>query len=1117
VIFATLQGDWRNWLGTVATRLETPLPTLPRGTVTFLFTDIEGSVSIWDQKPEAMKTAVARHQTILRQAIETNGGVVFKIIGDAFQAAFELASQGLAAAVAAQRHILSAEWGETGPLRVRMGLHTGPAELVEEDGDTSFDYAISHTLNRAARVMAAGHGGQVLLSQETANLVWRDLPLGVSLKDLGEHRLKGLTHMEHLFQVHALDLPQDFPPLITEAKRHAAMPLLSTKLFMPPVRSELVPRPRLIAQLNAGIRRKLILVSAPAGFGKTTLLSTWLTECQCPVAWVSLDDGDNDPVRFLSYIIAALQTISPGVGEDAQTLLRSPQRPPAESVLTLLINEICSVSGTVDGASHPCILALDDYHMIDAPAVHSAVAFLLDNLPPHLHLVIATRADPPLLLSRWRSRGQLLEIREAHLRFAPDEAAAFLNKVMGLALTATDIAAMHTRTEGWIAALQLAALSLKGRDTENLASFVSSFTGSHHYIVDYLVEEVLSRQTHAVLSFLLRTSILETLSGPLCDALTDGTDGQAMLETMEQSNMFLVPLDDDRHWYRYHHLFADALQSRLPKTYPETVPELHRRAAEWYEHNGFVAQALHHALAVADKDRAVRLVEQNGRTMFIGGEITTLANWLKSLGEVIHEHPLLGIYQAWTLTLTAQTAGVEKLLEELEGQIHDCRSDDPAETRNMLGEIYIIRGLVTFFEGDVLRASQLCQQALDCISEENVALRSIAAHVLGQTRGYTGDLVGAYEANAEAARLARMSGNMLAAIAAMSSLADKLIEQGRLHQAAQTHDEALELVTRSDGVQLPAAGRVYACLSKVLYHWNDLEGVTRCAQRAIELCQLGGNVEFLTVGYVMLARARQAQGNSDGAQEALQEAERLAQGHNLPATTISWMGAFRVRLWLAQGNLEKAARWALQRGLQSDDPLPYVREAEYLTFVRVLLAQEKNDTALTLSERLLRAAEAGGRTARVMELLVLRALALQAKGDIVQAVAALGQALSMAQPEGFRRVFLDEGQPMAALLRQAQLQRTTPHKAFVSELLSEMAGFPETRLPLTQPLLDPLSERELEVLRLVATGLSNREIADELFLATGTVKKHLSNIFGKLNAQNRTECVARARELHLLA
>jgi LuxR family maltose regulon positive regulatory protein len=1088
----------------------------PRGTVTFLFTDIEGSTPLWEQNPQATKAAIAQHNAILRQSIEANGGVVFKIIGDAFQAAFELATQGLSAALAAQRGLLDAEWGETGPLRVRMGLHTGPAEWVGDEGDASIDYAISHTLNRAARVMAAGHGGQILLSQEAADLVRRDLPPGVSLKDLGDHRLKGLIQRERLFQVLAIDLPQDFPALTTEAGSSTAPPLLSTKLSTPRIRPELVPRARLTTMLNAGIQCRLILVSAPAGFGKTTLLSTWLAECQCPVAWVSLDTGDNDPVRFLSYVIAALQSISPEIGEGAQMLLYSPQAPPLESVLAVLINELCSHEKQTDASSRPCLLVLDDYHVIDAPAVHGAVAFLLENLPSQLRLVIATRADPPLLLSRWRSRGQLLEIRVAELRFALEEAATFLNTMMGLGLSTDDIAAMLTRTEGWIAALQLAALSMRGREKDSLAHFVNSFTGSHHYIVDYLVEEVLDRQPQAMLSFLLHTSILESLSGPLCDALLDRTDGQAMLEAMEQANMFLLPLDDDRQWYRYHHLFADALQNRLLQTYPETIAELHRRAAAWYERNGYAAQALNHALAAADRDRAVRIVEQNGRAMFMRGEIATLANWLESLGEVAREHPWLGIYRAWTLTLTAQMAGVEKLLEEIEDHIHDCGPDDPAEAQNMLGEICIIRGLITYFGGDALRAAQFCQQALESISEDNLGLRCIAAHVLAETREYTGDLTGAYQANAEAARLAKMSGLTMAAVAAMSSLADILIEQGKLFQAAEIHEEALTLVTRSNGMQLPAAGRVYACLSKVLYHWNDLEGVTRYAQHAIELCQLGGIAEYLTIGYIMLARSRLAQGDLDGAQEAINEAEHLAQNRNLPSTTTSWLEIFRVRLWLAQGHLEKAVHWAGQRELQRDDHLAYTALPEYLALVRVLLAKQEYDSALTLSERLLRAAEAGGRTARVMELLVLQALAHQAQDDMPRAMAVLDRVLSLAQPEGFTRIFLDEGKPMAALLRQAQLQPGAPHEAFVTRLLSELAEPSEPRRDPTQSLIEPLSERELEVLRLVAIGLSNREIADELVLATGTVKKHLSNIFGKLEAHNRTECVARARELQLL-
>jgi LuxR family maltose regulon positive regulatory protein len=896
-----------------------------------------------------------------------------------------------------------------------------------------------------------------------------------------------------------------------------AIPLLKTKLYVPPVRprERVVSRPRLIERLDDGMHsgRKLTLISAPAGYGKTTLVSTWLSGRKCPTAWLSLDAGDNDPVRFLRYVIAALQTIAPGVGEATQGLFQSPQLPPPESILTVLTNELCSLPDQV-------ALVLDDYHLIGAADIHRAVSFVLEHLPSPsgVHLVILTRADPPLPLSRLRARSQLAEFRAGDLRFTTEEAAAFLNQVMGLGLPAGDVAAMEASTEGWIVGLQLAAIAMQSRlsaqDRQGIHSFVAAFTGGHHYIVDYLVDEVLDRQPDEVRSFLLQTSLLERLSGPLCNALTGRVDGQAMLRALEQANLFVVPLDDERRWYRYHHLFAEVLRSHLQEMHPDRLPELYRRAAGWCEQNELVSEALDYALAAGDQDLAARLVESSARSMLMRGELVTLGNWLKALGEVIGERPWLGVHRAWMLILTGRVEGVERLLQEVEDHIVDHPLRDPIERQDMLGEIATVRGLVTYLRGDALRSARLCRQALESLREDNGVVRGLAAYALSEASRHSGDLDGALQANAQAVRLARASGNTLLAVTALTSRADVMIEQGRLHQAAEACNEALQLATLANGTRLPAAGRAYVNLGKVLYEWNDLEAVARYAQLGIDLCRQGGLAEFLTAGHVMLARARQAQGDLDGAQEAVREAERLMRRHSLPAGTTSSVAACRVRLWLAQGNLEMAARWTQQSGLTVDDEVSYIREGEHLALLRVFLARDEPDAALTLSDRLLRAAEAAGRRGRVMVFLALQALAWQAKGDVPRALAALERALSLAQPEGYVRTFLDEGAPMAMLLRQAGSRGIAPD--YVARLLSAMAETSGMTRPAAQPLVEPLSERELEVLRLLAAGKSNQGIADELVLATGTVKRHLNNIYGKLSVRSRTECVARARELRLV-
>jgi LuxR family maltose regulon positive regulatory protein len=883
--------------------------------------------------------------------------------------------------------------------------------------------------------------------------------------------------------------------------------LVRTKLYAPPVRASLVARPRLVERLIAGFcsGRRLTLLSAPAGSGKTTLASTWLSRCGCPAAWLSLDAADNDPTRFLHYLIAALQDVAPGVGETARLLLQSPQPPAREPVLALLVNQLCALP-------NPAILVLDDYHLISAAVIHQAVAYLLDHLPAQVHLAILTRTDPLLPLSRLRARGQLTEIRAADLRFTDDEASAFLNDLMALGLSVDDVAKLVARTEGWIAGLQLAALSMEGRD--DVQGFISAFSGSHRYIVDYLVDEVLDRQPDAEREFLLCTSILERMNGALCDALLGHTNGQATLAALEAANLFLVPLDDERRWYRYHHLFAQVLRSCLQEMHPDRLPELHHCAAEWYERNGSTADAFHHALAAGDKDRAARLVERAGRPTMMRGELITVRNWLEALDEEGYGSPWLDITRAWMLVMTADMEGVEPLLQQVEVRIADAPPLDPVERQDMLGEVATVRGLMAYFQGDVPRAIQLGRQALEKLPEGSRVVRGIAAHVVGEAYHHSGDLAQASHANAEAARLAKASESVFLAVSATSSQADAQIEQGRLRQGFEIYQEAMQLATLPDGTSLPAAARIYSGLARVFYEWNDLAAATHAVERSIELARCGGIVERLAMDHVTLARVRQAQGDLDDAWEAMREAERLAREHSLPAGAISLVKAFPARLWLVQGDLAPALHWAEEAGITIDDPVPFLREPEYLTLLRVLLAQGEQDAALTFSGRMLRLAEAAGRTGRAIELLTFHALAYHGQDEILQALDALERALSLAQPEGYVRIFLDQGPPMAELLRHAGSRGVMP--TYVSRLLSEFGTLPSDAPTRKQPLIEPLSERELEVLRLLATGRSNNEIAAALVIATGTVKRHLNNIFGKLNVQNRTQCVARARELRLI-
>jgi LuxR family maltose regulon positive regulatory protein len=890
-----------------------------------------------------------------------------------------------------------------------------------------------------------------------------------------------------------------------------ATPLLTTKLYIHPVRPELVPRPRLAERLNAGLHRKLTLVSAPAGFGKTTLISEWLQQVDRPFTWISLDDGDNDLSRFLAYLAAALQRINSSWGQTVQELLCSPQPPAPTAMVAALINKI-----TASGS--PFVLILDDYQLISAPPVHDALAFLLDNMPPPMRLVILSRADPPLPLARLRARGELTEIRADDLRFTMDEAVVFLNEVMDLDLTRQQIAVLESRTEGWVAGLQLAGLSLQGLQHGDVASFIEAFAGSHRYVMDYLVEEVFSRQPPDVQRFLLQTSILDRLCGSLCDALTGHANGQEMLERLEQLNLFTVPLDHHRRWYRYHHLFADLLRERLRQTQPERGPELHRRASEWYEYKALTAEAFRHALAAEETERAARLAEESAGEMIRRGEMATLLRWLGALpDEVVRSRPRMSIDYAWGLLLTGQVSAVEPRLRDAERILAQWETSQPAASEEpgiceLHWNVRIIRLFVARFEGDSLRTIELAQQALEQLDEEHTFGRGLLYFNLGAALREVGDVPSAVEAYSQAAALCQVAENTVAAMIATFYLARLYMVQGRLHHAAGNCQEALrstEQRAASDIRRSPAWGMVYLAMADVLYEWNELAAAEQHVRAALALGEPGGYLDLLINGYTLLARIRQACGDIQGAHEAIHKLEQAVQQGNLHRTIVEKMAAYRAWFWLMEGNLGAAVCWAKTIEPSPDDRLDTPREFQWITLVRVLLAQGRPDEAGPLLEQLLHTAEAEGRMGKAIEILVLQALARQACGDTAGALATLKRALVLGEPEGYVRSFVDESTPMATLLRRALSQGIAPH--YVSRLL---AAFEEPAV--AQPLVELLTPRELEVLRLIAAGLRNQEIADQLIISVATVKRHITNIYGKLGVSHRTQAVARAQELDLV-
>jgi LuxR family transcriptional regulator, maltose regulon positive regulatory protein len=902
--------------------------------------------------------------------------------------------------------------------------------------------------------------------------------------------------------------------------------LLDTKLYAPRRPKSLVSRPHLTDRVQRGIHSKLTLVSAPAGFGKSTLLAEWLGDAPADgsgIAWLSLDPGDNDPIAFWTHVIAALRTVAPTVGAKALTLLESPDRS-IEAVLAPLLNEL-------NALPHDLVLALDDYHSIDSPEIQVGMAFLLEHLPAQVHLVIATRADPALPLARLRARGELIEVRAVDLRFTPDEASAFLNEVMGLGLTAQDVVVLEGRTEGWIAAIQLAGLSMQGRD--DIAGFIARFAGDDRYIVDYLVEEVLQRQPEQVRTFLLETSILSRLNGPLSDAVTGQDGGKAMLEALERQNLLLVPLDDRREWYRYHHLFADVLQAHLRDERPGHVAELHRRATEWYEQDGERAEAIRHAMAGKDFARAADLVELAMPATSRDRQEATLRRWLEALpDELIRDRPILSNGYAGSILVRGETEGVEARLRDAERWLDSAAEAtrevdgsgsaivvDEAAFRELPNRVAIHRAGQARLLGDVAGTIAHARRALDLAGEDDDLGRGAALTLLGLAYWTNADLEAATGLYADAMPRFEKAGYRSDAIGLALALADMRIAQGRLHDAMRTYERGLELAAGQGANVLRGAADMHVGISEILRERDDLAGAVRHLQEATALGEENGLPQNPYRSRVAAARIRQAEGDPEAALELLAEAGRLYATDFSP--DVRPVDALKARVWIAQGKLSEAMGWARESGVSAGDDVSYVREFEQITLARLILAQGVRDRsvdrigeAIDLLERLLAAADDGGRTGSVIEVLVVQALARRARNDVPGALASLERAVALAEPEGYVRVVADEGPTMAALLRLAAQQRDA--SGYLRRLLAATVT-PAARAHVDQPLIEPLSERELEVLRLLESELDGPDIARELSVSLATVRTHTRNVYAKLGVNNRRAAVRRAAELGLLS
>ncbi len=914
----------------------------------------------------------------------------------------------------------------------------------------------------------------------------------------------------------------------TKALQNAPVtgPLLETKLFAPTRRDGVVVRSRLTVQLDRGAQGKLTLISAPVGFGKTTLLADWLAAAPAAhrsVAWLSLDPGDHQPATFWAYVMAALRTAAPGIGGDAGRLLDAPQ-PSIEAVLTVLLNELSALPGDL-------VLVLDDYHAIDGHDIQEGMELLLERMPPQLHVVITTRADPALPLARFRARGELVEIRAADLRFTPDEATAYLNGAMGLALTAHDVAALEARTEGWIAALQLAALSIQGRP--DAGSFIHAFAGDDRYIVDYLVEEVLLRQPEPVRRFLLETSILVRLTGPLCDAVTGQDGGRWMLEALDRGNLFLVPLDDRRRWYRYHHLFADVLRARLLDEQPGTVPELHGRASAWCEDNGERVEAIHHALAADDVERSADLIELEAGAMQRTRREIILRGWLDTLPDTVFEfRPVLAMIHVGARMSSGDLHGLEARLAvaerwapaALDPVAYAAAVDagmivrDAVALRRLPSAVALHRSGLALLRGDLAATISEARMAMALSHEDEPLERGGAAGLLGLAHWTRGDLGQALEAWSDALTSLEHAGHLSDVLGGSIARADIQVALGTLGDARRTYERGLRLALPPGQPPLRGAADMHVGLSGLDLEWNDIPAAEARLEAGAELGESLGLPQNAYRRRVVMAGVRVARGDLDGALGLLDEAERCYVGDFFPE--VRPIAAIRARVWIAQGRFADALAFAHERGLASDDELSYVHEFEHVTLARALLARPRPGTAvdtieapLPFLDRLLEAAEAGGRTRSVIEILVLLAIGLDTRGDRPAAVESLERAIVLAAPEGFVRVFADDSQAVTPLLDVIARRRILPEAVRV--LLAAMGSGPVPRRA-DQRLLEPLSDRELEVLRLLASDLDGPDIARELVVSLNTMRSHTKSIYAKLGVSTRRSAVTRAADLGLL-
>ena len=905
-------------------------------------------------------------------------------------------------------------------------------------------------------------------------------------------------------------------------------PVLVSKLQVLPVPSSVISRQRLVDRLDESIHCKITLIAAQAGFGKTTLLSDWIHQRDIPVSWFSVESSDSDPLQFLTYMITALQDIDENIGRTALDLFKSPELPPLPSILTALVN-------SMNGVSEDFILVLDDYHLADAKPINTIMTFLLDHLPPRMHIILSTRSDPLLPLSRLRSQNQVLEIRATDLSFTREEIVQFIHKNLSTDLTQDDIRLLETKTEGWITGLQLAVLSLQGR--EDAAQFIKQFKGDNRYIADYLMEEVLAGQPEHIQKFLLYTSILDRLYGPLCDTVTGQKDSYQTLIELEKANLFIYSLDNEQKWFRYHRLFSDLLHQRLRHTQPDIVNELHHRASEWSLRNSFRDEAVFHALAAQDFDRASILIEDIAEPMWERGQQSKLLRWFASLPTgMVSKKPMLSILQARAQVMSGEPQSAELTLQRAEqaletacGEMFEMLPDGTSIHRELdrdelCGKIATVRAILGMYQGDVGRTTQQGRKALELLPKEEMVWRGVAASTLGMAQSWagTGDFIKARQAFSEARDISEAAGNDSFSLFAGLGLAAIEVYEGRLKEALKAFRKLDNFVNEKGLAETGYASSIQSSIGAILFEMNEIEEGISLVEESIKHSERIYDRIILEANRLNFVRMLFSQGEYHEAQNVIASIEQDIIDFEIPPWMKHRTSALRARIYLAKKNREEANRWVEDSGLNLKGRITHRHEAEFLAFARILHDQNRLDEADHLLKRLINNAEAGNRTLVVIEALLIRSLVLYDRGDVNKALEVLDQVLILAEPGGFVRIFVDEGPDMAALLSKSLAGLEKSHgqqpscvsRAYLKKLL--VAFEAEKTAPKEKIHTESLSEREVEVLQLIAAGFSNKDIANKLFISLNTVRTHTKNINSKLEVHSRTQAVARAKELGLL-